>query len=106
MAYIDVEDMPYICAEDKEVKRGIGSAFHVGEGVFVTARHVVEHKQILEVRLTEALGLPTLDYYRDIEQYPDAEARAAEYEAAFTESGSLSGILCEGSVSPDPSIRR
>lgn len=78
--------MAYIDVEDENGDRGIGSAFHVGEGVFVTARHVVERKKILEVRLTESLSLPTLDYFRDIEEYPDAEARAAEYEAAFKES--------------------
>lgn len=32
--------------------QGIGGAFHVGEGVFVTARHVVEGRSILEVRLS------------------------------------------------------
>ena len=30
----------YIDVEKKDGTRGIGSCFHVGEGVFVTARHV------------------------------------------------------------------
>jgi Trypsin-like peptidase domain len=32
---------------------GIGAAFHVGDGVFVTARHVVENRAIKEVCLTD-----------------------------------------------------
>jgi hypothetical protein len=75
MAYIDVE-LP-------DGDRGIGSAFHVGEGVFVTARHVVFGNKILEVRVTEPLGLSTLDYFANVEGYPDAETRAAQYDAAF-----------------------
>jgi hypothetical protein len=34
--------------------QGIGSAFHVGEGVFVTARHVVEGMTIRELGITES----------------------------------------------------
>jgi S1-C subfamily serine protease len=33
-----------VVATDKLGDEGIGSAFHIGEGVFVTARHVVENK--------------------------------------------------------------
>lgn len=45
--------MAYIAVEDPDGTPGIGSAFHVGEGIFVTARHVVEHKLITEVAMTE-----------------------------------------------------
>ncbi len=45
----------------------IGTAFHVGEGVFVTARHVVENRQIREIRLTD----PDLFYRSDL--YPKNE---------------------------------
>jgi len=41
IAYIDVE------SNDKT--RGIGTAFHVGSGVYVTARHVVEDKEIIAI---------------------------------------------------------
>ena len=40
----------YIVVRDKSGSEGIGSAFHVGDGVFVTARHVVEGKTIGEIR--------------------------------------------------------
>jgi len=32
----------YVEVESTTGERGLGSAFHVGEGVFVTARHVVD----------------------------------------------------------------
>jgi len=50
--------MAYVAIE-REGQIGIGSAFHVGEGVFVTARHVLENAKVTEIRLTDA-GL----YYR------------------------------------------
>lgn len=49
LAYIEVE------GRDKDL--AIGSAFHVGEGVFVTARHVVEGRAIQEVRMTETFNV-------------------------------------------------
>jgi Trypsin-like peptidase domain len=38
---------------DLDGDEGIGSAFHVGDGVFVTARHVVENRNIKDVWLTD-----------------------------------------------------
>jgi hypothetical protein len=48
----------FVEVESADGKRGIGSAFHVGEGVFVTARHVVEGKKILQVGTTEDVYIP------------------------------------------------
>ena len=42
----------YVCVELPNGDQSVGSAFHVGEGVFVTARHVVDGNQILEVANT------------------------------------------------------
>lgn len=39
----------YIASTDAHGDEGIGTAFHVGNGVFVTARHVVEGRNIREV---------------------------------------------------------
>ncbi|MBT2524727.1 trypsin-like peptidase domain-containing protein [Streptomyces sp. ISL-99] len=50
--------MAYIEVESPNGDLGIGSAFHVGEGVFVTARHVVENKHIREVCMTESVYIP------------------------------------------------
>jgi hypothetical protein len=45
--------MAYVAVEKTDGTQSIGSAFHVGEGVFVTARHVVEGLRILEIATTE-----------------------------------------------------
>jgi hypothetical protein len=58
--------MAYIAVE-KNGEEAIGSAFHVGEGVFVTARHVVDGTRIKEIRLTN----PNLYYRSDL--YPKRE---------------------------------
>jgi hypothetical protein len=44
--------LAYVAVRGQDGNEGIGTAFHVGEGVFVTARHVVEGKTILEVKPT------------------------------------------------------
>jgi hypothetical protein len=43
--------MAYVAIE-RDGKAGIGSAFHVGEGIFVTARHVLENATITEMKVT------------------------------------------------------
>jgi hypothetical protein len=50
--------MAYVAVTDAEGKESIGSAFHIGEGVFVTARHVVENVNISEVKMTHELRRP------------------------------------------------
>lgn len=45
--------LAYVAVEHPDGTQGIGSAFHVGEGIFVTARHVVENVRIREVSTTE-----------------------------------------------------
>lgn len=41
----------------KDGQEQVGSSFHIGEGVFLTARHVVEGSQILEVASTKSIHL-------------------------------------------------
>lgn len=50
--------MAYIAVQKPNGDQGIGSAVHVGEGVFVTARHVVEGCEILEVARTDRAYVP------------------------------------------------
>jgi hypothetical protein len=50
--------MAYVAVQAFDGSHSIGSAFHIGEGVFITARHVVENKQVLEVRPTSPVYLP------------------------------------------------
>jgi hypothetical protein len=44
--------MAYVAVAAPDGRVAIGSAFHVGEGAFVTARHVVEDMEVTEVRMT------------------------------------------------------
>jgi trypsin-like peptidase len=53
----------YIDVEDATGGRGIGTAFHVGDGIFVTARHVVDQRRILEVRITEPVGIRAAELF-------------------------------------------
>jgi hypothetical protein len=49
--------MAYVSVEDADGDQKIGSAFHIGQGVFVTARHVIEDKRILEIAMTEPVDV-------------------------------------------------
>lgn len=53
--------MAYIAVTNNDQSHSIGSAFHVGEGVFVTARHVVDGNYIEELKLSEFLRVPLQD---------------------------------------------
>jgi len=69
VAYVEIESADGVV--------GIGSAFHVGEGVFVTARHVVDGLRIRAVRTTERAH---------IRLEGDAAANAREFLAVGEES--------------------
>lgn len=45
----------YITVENDSGEESIGTAFHIGQGYFVTAKHVLENNKILEVCLTQPL---------------------------------------------------
>lgn len=53
--------LAYIAVEQNDGTQSIGSAFHVGDGVFVTARHVVEGNNILEVSTATSSFIPLSD---------------------------------------------
>ena len=58
--------MAYVAVE-RDGDENIGGAFHVGDGVFVTARHVVDGAKIREMRLTN------VDLYYRSELFPKQE---------------------------------
>lgn len=64
---------------------GCGTAFHIGEGVFVTARHVVEGNKILSIETT------TRGYHRDFrggnEEYDGRKYKQYEREKGQLVSG-------------------
>lgn len=47
----------YVAVEKADGSHGIGTATHVGEGVYVTARHIVDGHKIVEVASTEHVHL-------------------------------------------------
>jgi hypothetical protein len=50
--------MAYVAVRDDEGTEGIGTAFHVGDDLYVTCRHVIEGKSILEIHRTEPVPVP------------------------------------------------
>lgn len=63
--YSHANAMAYVDVETKQGDRAIGTAFHVGDGVFVTARHVVENK-IVEIKITEEIPIRANEFFRGI----------------------------------------
>lgn len=47
----------FVAILDNKGKEGIGSAFHIGDGIFITAKHVIENKKIIEVATTKRIEL-------------------------------------------------
>ncbi|HEX8572234.1 MAG TPA: serine protease [Allosphingosinicella sp.] len=47
----------FVAIADGNGDEGIGSAFHIGDGIFITARHVVESATIREVATTKSVHL-------------------------------------------------
>jgi len=71
--------LAYLDVENGRGDHSIGSAFHIGEGVFVTARHVLEGQRIVACRSTEPVGI------RAAELYPDLEPeKVAEWDSAIS----------------------
>lgn len=51
--------LAFVAVIDANGDESIGSAFHIGDGIFVTARHVVENVKIREVATTKSANLDT-----------------------------------------------
>ena len=77
--YKHASAMCYIEIETAEGDRSIGSAFHIGEGVFVTARHVVENK-IIEIKITEPIPVSSREYFKSILGVDVSEEYIKEYD--------------------------
>jgi hypothetical protein len=70
--------MAYIAVERPDGNQGIGSAFHIGDGVFVTARHVVDGNRLLKVKTTEPVAIGAAEFFPDM-----PETRIEEYNQAL-----------------------
>jgi len=62
----------YVAAEDQEGDKSIGTCFHIGESIFITARHVVENRKITKIATT----VPSLNI--SFGSYVPSEARQIE----------------------------
>lgn len=72
--------MAYVDVELRSGDRSIGSAFHIGDGVYVTARHVVENNKIVEVKATDPVSITAGEMFPSI---PSGTIK--EYESSLTE---------------------
>ena len=72
--------LAYIEIEKEDGTKGVGSCFHVGDGVFVTARHVVEDNTISKVEITEPVAVLTKEFFPGI-----SDVRAKEYDKTVGE---------------------
>ncbi len=82
----------WVETEDQHGEIGIGTCFHVGDGVWVTARHVVEHRKVLSVgtpRESLAVTAGTLvgPFYHPNDGVDVAVFRAQGLDAATIELG-------------------
>jgi Trypsin-like peptidase domain len=75
--------LAYVDVEKPNGDRNIGSAFHVGEGVFVTARHIVEGNKIVEVKITEPVALNTREYFQEVYKGEFSDEDARKHDAAW-----------------------
>lgn len=80
--------MAYVDILKPNGQRGIGSAFHIGDGIFVTARHVVEHNEIVEIKISEAIPVSSSEFFRKILQVDVSDEYIEEYDKTL---GSISG---------------
>jgi hypothetical protein len=60
--------MAYVAVRDDDGTESIGTAFHVGDDLYVTCRHVIEGKSILEIHRTEPAPVP---YHQHFPNYPE-----------------------------------
>jgi len=82
----------YVAVRTASGDSGIGSAFHVGEGVFVTARHVVEDMEICDVGVAapggyNMLGDPNGPFRLELSAQPIFHADSSLDVAAFRVEG-------------------
>lgn len=74
--------MAYVAVEMPDGTEGIGTAFHVGEGVFVTAKHVVEGNCILEVNNSTFLRTSVLKVVKGPFYSDDADVDIAVFKVS------------------------
>jgi hypothetical protein len=75
--------MAYVDVEKPDGTRSIGSAFHIGEGIFVTARHVVENNRIVEIKLTEPVGVSSREFFKEVMKLEVTDEYIKSYDSTW-----------------------
>jgi S1-C subfamily serine protease len=83
----------YIAVMRKDGTQSMGSAFHIGEGLFITAKHVIDGNRILEIATTES----TLEDINELDESKDI----GRYLTHYAGKGSIVGIPF---YHPDPNV--
>jgi S1-C subfamily serine protease len=85
----------YLAVEKPNGDQTVGSAFHIGDGVFVTARHVVENNKVLEI------GITTPRYVADSKGLARIAGKPGRYTLIPPGTGVIEAAPL---LHPDPSI--
>lgn len=97
--------MAYVVVVRPDGTEAIGSAFHIGEGVFVTARHVVEGLELREVRPSEPVGIPTKDFLPEAPtDYDEAVREVIGHTPLWKHYQAPLELACEPVFHRDPRI--
>lgn len=85
--YQHANAMAYIDVLKPDGARGIGSAFHIGDGIFVTARHVVDGNEILEVKISEPIAIRSREFFSQAvnSNMENFDERIKEYDETMKE---------------------
>jgi hypothetical protein len=75
--------LAYVDVQKQNGDRSVGSAFHVGDGVFVTARHVVEHNLIVEVKIPEPVAVTSNEYFREVLRVDVTDEYVRDYDESI-----------------------
>ena len=78
--------MAYVDVLKPDGTRAIGSAFHIGEGIFVTARHVVQNNDIVEVRISEPIAIRSEEFFGQFSDVKVSKDRIEEYDKTMKET--------------------
>jgi hypothetical protein len=73
----------YVSVNHSNGDESIGTAFHVGEGVFVTAKHVLENKSIIEIKITTPVEIDSKEYFRSVLGANATDEYLAEHDKAL-----------------------
>jgi hypothetical protein len=78
--YQHANALAYVAVRKPDGTNTIGSAFHIGEGVFVTARHIVAGNEITEIKISEPVGVSPAEFFNEILRIGVSEEYIRQYK--------------------------